>query len=162
MSCSYKENRFEREADDPWVKRPLLSNPLFTSQIHNRLHVFARVQRSLYDILFHRNWGDDCRCHLSVRDASDGIILQEQHPSPAWAPRPMVLAKRATHRKVREIIYPYIPIHFTYFFPSIARTLADWVAEYGPVITLRQGNRIIVVIGRVDVRFLICLIYRVC
>ena len=45
--------------------------------------------------------------------------------------------------------------------PSIARTLADWVTEYGPVITLRQGSHIIVVIGRVDVRFLFCSMYHV-
>ncbi|KAG9310416.1 cytochrome P450 [Chiua virens] len=33
---------------------------------------------------------------------------------------------------------------------DIAHTLADWVAEYGPVITLRQGRQIIVIIGRLD------------
>ncbi|KAF8549254.1 cytochrome P450 [Imleria badia] len=33
---------------------------------------------------------------------------------------------------------------------NIARTLADWVTEFGPVITLCQGNHIVVVIGRVD------------
>lgn len=36
---------------------------------------------------------------------------------------------------------------------SIARTLADWIAEYGPVMTLRQGSRIIIIVGRVDVCF---------
>ncbi|KAF8553149.1 cytochrome P450 [Imleria badia] len=33
---------------------------------------------------------------------------------------------------------------------NTARTLADWVTEFGPVITLRQGSHIIIVIGRVD------------
>ncbi|KAF8549251.1 cytochrome P450 [Imleria badia] len=36
--------------------------------------------------------------------------------------------------------------------PSVntARTLADWVTKYGPVVTLRQGSHVIIVIGRVD------------
>ncbi|KAH7884150.1 cytochrome P450 [Phlebopus sp. FC_14] len=33
---------------------------------------------------------------------------------------------------------------------NIAHTLSDWVAEYGPVITLRQGSNVIIVIGRMD------------
>ncbi|KAF9235736.1 cytochrome P450 [Melanogaster broomeanus] len=33
---------------------------------------------------------------------------------------------------------------------NIARTLADWVEEYGPVITLRQGSQVIIVVGRMD------------
>ncbi|KIJ14884.1 hypothetical protein PAXINDRAFT_134552 [Paxillus involutus ATCC 200175] len=33
---------------------------------------------------------------------------------------------------------------------NIARTLADWVTEYGPLITLRQGSDVIIIIGRVD------------
>ncbi|KAF8553151.1 cytochrome P450, partial [Imleria badia] len=33
---------------------------------------------------------------------------------------------------------------------NVARTLADWVTEFGPVITLRQGSHITIVIGRVD------------
>ncbi|KIJ65429.1 hypothetical protein HYDPIDRAFT_110496 [Hydnomerulius pinastri MD-312] len=33
---------------------------------------------------------------------------------------------------------------------NIAHTLADWVAEYGPMITLRQGSQVIIVIGRMD------------
>ncbi|KAF9238563.1 cytochrome P450 [Melanogaster broomeanus] len=32
----------------------------------------------------------------------------------------------------------------------IAHTLADWVARYGPVISLREGSRVIIVIGRLD------------
>ncbi|KAF9221215.1 cytochrome P450 [Gyrodon lividus] len=33
---------------------------------------------------------------------------------------------------------------------NIAHTLTDWIAEYGPVITLRQGSQVIIIIGRVD------------
>ncbi|KAH7923755.1 cytochrome P450 [Leucogyrophana mollusca] len=33
---------------------------------------------------------------------------------------------------------------------NIARTLSDWVSQYGPVISLRQGNHVIIVVGRVD------------
>ncbi|KAF8549342.1 cytochrome P450 [Imleria badia] len=37
-------------------------------------------------------------------------------------------------------------------FPSVnvPRTLTDWVSKYGPVITLRQGSHIAIIIGRVD------------
>ncbi|KAF8838138.1 cytochrome P450 [Paxillus ammoniavirescens] len=37
-------------------------------------------------------------------------------------------------------------------FPAsnIARTLADWVADHGPVMSLRQGSQVIVIVGRVD------------
>lgn len=64
----------------------------------------------------------------------------------------MVLAKRATHCKVGSIVCFYSPNRLTRLFPSIARTLADWVEEYGPVMTLRQGSQVIIIIGRVDVR----------
>jgi cytochrome P450 len=33
---------------------------------------------------------------------------------------------------------------------QIARTLADWVTEYGPVIALRQGSKVIIIVGRMD------------
>ncbi|KAI6047002.1 cytochrome P450 [Pisolithus marmoratus] len=33
---------------------------------------------------------------------------------------------------------------------DIARTLADWVNEYGPVISLRQGSQVIIIVGRMD------------
>ena len=42
----------------------------------------------------------------------------------------------------------------THLLSSIASTLADWVAKYGPVVTLCQGSQIIIVIGRVDVRIM--------
>ncbi|KAF9238564.1 cytochrome P450 [Melanogaster broomeanus] len=35
-------------------------------------------------------------------------------------------------------------------FPQVAHTLADWVARYGPVISLRAGSRVIIVVGRLD------------
>lgn len=44
-------------------------------------------------------------------------------------------------------------------FASIARTLEDWVTKYGPVVTLRQGSDTIIIIGRVDVRFLVRSLY---
>ncbi|KAF9223307.1 cytochrome P450 [Gyrodon lividus] len=33
---------------------------------------------------------------------------------------------------------------------NIARTLADWVEEHGPVMSLRQGSQVIIIIGRLD------------
>ncbi|KAF9236256.1 cytochrome P450 [Melanogaster broomeanus] len=33
---------------------------------------------------------------------------------------------------------------------NIAQTLEDWVARYGPVISLREGSRVVIVIGRLD------------
>lgn len=33
---------------------------------------------------------------------------------------------------------------------NIARTLSDWVNEYGPVISLRQGSRVTIIVGRMD------------
>ncbi|KAF9230712.1 cytochrome P450 [Melanogaster broomeanus] len=33
---------------------------------------------------------------------------------------------------------------------KMVHTLADWVARYGPVISLREGSRVIIVIGRLD------------
>ncbi|KIJ62870.1 hypothetical protein HYDPIDRAFT_176296 [Hydnomerulius pinastri MD-312] len=33
---------------------------------------------------------------------------------------------------------------------KIAHTLAEWVAEYGPVMTLRQGSQVIIIIGRMN------------
>ncbi|KIJ05868.1 hypothetical protein PAXINDRAFT_121975 [Paxillus involutus ATCC 200175] len=37
-------------------------------------------------------------------------------------------------------------------FPAsnIARTLADWVVDHGPIMSLRQGSRVIMIVGRVD------------
>ena len=52
----------------------------------------------------------------------------------------------------RSTICVYSSFGLTHLPSSIASTLADWVAKYGPVITLRQGSQIIIVIGRVDVR----------
>lgn len=34
---------------------------------------------------------------------------------------------------------------------SIAHALTDLVREYGPIVSLRQGNQVIVVIGSVEV-----------
>lgn len=33
----------------------------------------------------------------------------------------------------------------------MAKTLTDWVAEYGPVMSVRAGNQVIVVLGNVEV-----------
>ncbi|KAI6146887.1 cytochrome P450 [Pisolithus tinctorius] len=33
---------------------------------------------------------------------------------------------------------------------DIARTLADWVNEYGPVISLRRGSQVTIIVGRMD------------
>ncbi|KAI6002625.1 cytochrome P450 [Pisolithus orientalis] len=33
---------------------------------------------------------------------------------------------------------------------DIARTLADWVNEYGPVISLQQGRQVTIIVGRMD------------
>ncbi|KAF9235332.1 cytochrome P450 [Melanogaster broomeanus] len=33
---------------------------------------------------------------------------------------------------------------------NMARTLADWVAKYGPIISLREGSRVVIVIGSLD------------
>ncbi|KAI6022242.1 cytochrome P450, partial [Pisolithus microcarpus] len=33
---------------------------------------------------------------------------------------------------------------------DIARTLSDWVNEYGPVISLRQGSQVTIIVGRMD------------
>ena len=70
----------------------------------------------------------------------------------------MVLGERATLCKVRPAVCFILQLVCS---PSIAHTLTDWVTEYGPVVTLRQGNHVVVVIGRVDVRFLFRSMYHV-
>ena len=61
----------------------------------------------------------------------------------------MVLAKRRTICKVRPTVLVLFCLNYMIF--SIAHTFEDLVAKYGPVVTLRQGSQITVVIGRVDV-----------
>jgi hypothetical protein len=38
------------------------------------------------------------------------------------------------------------------FCSSVVNTITQWVQEYGPVVSVRQGNQVSVIIGNLEVR----------
>lgn len=63
-------------------------------------------------------------------------FIQEFSPSSPWSPSSLVLAESFATYGVRA-------------------GLADWVNEYGPVISLQQGRQVTIIVGRMDVSVII-------
>ena len=80
----------------------------------------------------------------------------------------MVLAEPDAKRKVRVLVqristargkgggkHPPATQPHLFFFPSTVHKLAALVDQYGPVVSLRRGSHVTIIIGRMDVRLVI-------
>jgi hypothetical protein len=45
--------------------------------------------------------------------------------------------------------FPNKPFNFCF---SVIHTITQWIQEYGPVVSVRQGNQVSIIIGSVEVR----------
>lgn len=69
----------------------------------------------------------------------------------------MVLGKPDAETKVRAYVSfkrnlgQLNPVFSFFAFPSVAAELGVLVEQYGPIVSLRRGSHVIIVIGRMDV-----------
>lgn len=99
------------------------------------------------------------RCHTAIgafQVEAAGLVQVQRWPSTSSRTScTLVLAELLTSQRVRTSYCSTVFVLSLFSFASIARALSALVAEYGPVITLQQGSQVTIIVGRMEVGFLL-------
>lgn len=110
------------------------------------------VSGRILDLSAHRR--DRCRrfySHCTVQEVPGCSRHQVRPPSPPWSTGVLLLGSGFAYLKVSRVEGLFSPIDGRLRLFSIAKTLTKWVAEYGPVVSVRAGSQVVVVLGSVEV-----------